>query len=34
MLTKTEYQKLFEENKILKEKINTVERERQINKKK
>ena len=33
-LTKTEYQKLFEENKILKEKINTVERRRQIKKEK
>ena len=33
-LTKTEYQKLFEENKILKEKINTVESKRQIKKEK
>ena len=32
-LTKTEYQKLFEENKILKEKTNTVEMKRQIKKK-
>ena len=33
-LTKTEYQKLSEENKILKEKINTVERKSQLKKEK
>ena len=33
-LTKTEYQKLFEENKILKKKNKTVEMERQVKKRK
>ena len=33
-LTKSDYQKLFVENKILKEKINTVGKERQIKKEK
>ena len=33
-LTKTEYQKLFEENKILKQKNKTVEMERQVKKRK
>ena len=33
-LTKTEYQKLFQENKILKEKIATSATERQIKKEK
>ena len=33
-LTKSDYQKLFVENEILKEKINTVGKERQIKKEK